>query len=205
MKYSSENKHLNKYSEIIDTTINFEAPTIDPAVKARLISHFHKGEANIKNKFRLTQTFEHEQTHPVLELPLYIGEVLMGGTSGTSIDVVYDTGSDWLVVPDVNCSNCEGTTHDSSSATPTQGGVTSERLYGSASLLGTEYEDKVCMTTDESSCVDVFEYYSFSSQTGINNPLEGILGMSAGGNEYAHGDEVYDIDVGPIFTDSLVT
>jgi len=60
------------------------------------------------------------------------------------------------------------------------------------------------MTTDESSCVDVFEYYSFSSQTGIANPLEGILGMSAGGNEYAHGGDVYEIEVGPIFTDALV-
>jgi hypothetical protein len=39
---------------------------------------------------------------------MFIGEIRMGN-AGTIINVVYDTGSDWLVVPDVKCVNCNGT------------------------------------------------------------------------------------------------
>jgi len=160
MNFSSS-KRFNKYSGIVDTSINYEAVFLDPAVKAHLLSHLHMHEVSVKKKFKLTSTIEHEQNFMSLTTPLYLGEVLMG-ESGTSIDVTYDTGSDWLVVPDIACASCDGSTHDSSGATPTQSGVISERLYGSASLKGTEYRDKVCLSSDSNSCVDNFEYFSIT-------------------------------------------
>jgi len=41
-------------------------------------------------------------------MPMFIGEIRMGN-AGTIINVVFDTGSDWLVVPDIKCVNCNGT------------------------------------------------------------------------------------------------
>lgn len=49
-------------------------------------------------------------------LPMFTGEIVMGDAQNV-IDVVYDTGSDWLVVPDKDCLRCDGNKHDSSNAT----------------------------------------------------------------------------------------
>lgn len=55
-----------------------------------------------------------------LDGTMWTGPMYMGGT--TLMDVVYDTGSDWLVVEGSNCSNCEGNTYnvDDSEGTPVQ-------------------------------------------------------------------------------------
>ena len=41
---------------------------------------------------------------------MWVGPVIMGGV--TELDVVYDTGSDWLVIESKTCSNCEGDRYD---------------------------------------------------------------------------------------------
>ena len=41
---------------------------------------------------------------------MWTGQIYMGKYS--LMDVVYDTGSDWLVVEGATCSNCEGNTYD---------------------------------------------------------------------------------------------
>jgi hypothetical protein len=79
-----------------------------------------------------------------VSIPMFTGEIVLGDNQ-TVIDVVYDTGSDWLVIPDSDCLTCDGTKHDSSGATPITT-VASERLYGSAALEGKTYADKVCLT-----------------------------------------------------------
>ena len=87
--------------------------------------------------------------------------MLMGGV--VHMDVVYDTGSDWLVVEGHECSSCEGNTYnpDRSQGRPRQISDTeSERNYGSASLKGHEYYDKVCV--DLNTCVADFEYFLIS-------------------------------------------
>jgi len=38
------------------------------------------------------------------------------GEDQTIVDVVFDTGSDWLVVPDSTCDNCDGNKVDNSEA-----------------------------------------------------------------------------------------
>ena len=58
------------------------------------------------------------------------------------MDVVFDTGSDWLVIEGYDCSNCEGNVFlGTLTGTPVNGGTQSTRSYGSASLRGTEYLD----------------------------------------------------------------
>lgn len=79
------------------------------------------------------------------------------GTSSTVMDVVYDTGSDWLAVEGSECSNCAGNTFDgNASGTKTATAVT-ERNYGSASLTGYTYKDKICVTP--SACIADFEFF----------------------------------------------
>ena len=116
------------------------------------------------------------------------------------MNVVWDTGSDWLVVQGHECSNCEGRTYDGSEYGIPQTNYDSERLYGSASLLGREYIDKVCL--NPRACVSKFEYYLISQQTGLNPPIEGILGMSMNAPFMLAPDS--DIEVGPLYVEALV-
>lgn len=108
---------------------------------------------------------------------MFLGEMRMGSQS-TLLDLVFDTGSDWLVVPDIDCVSCDGNKHDSSTSGEVIDAQLSDRLYGSASLKGSTYSDKVCLGSAASSCVTNFEYFAFLEQSGINDPIEGILGMS---------------------------
>ena len=94
------------------------------------------------------------------EGPLFTGKVLMG-QARTEIDVVYDTGSDWLSVPDVTCLACEGQVFDSSGSTAVNPAL-DRRVYGSARLLGSTFSDEVCLNSDASSCLDSFEFFSFT-------------------------------------------
>ena len=68
---------------------------------------------------------------------MWTGEIYMGKL--TKMDVVYDTGSDWLTVEGMDCSNCEGNTYDIGPSL--DGGIAtlveteqSTRAYGSATL-----------------------------------------------------------------------
>ena len=110
---------------------------------------------------------------------MWTGEIYMGKL--TKMDVVYDTGSDWLVVEGSNCSNCEGNTYDIGPSIDTGEGAaltenTSTREYGSASLTGREHTDTVCILF--TACVENFEFFLIEAQTGIAEPIDGIMGMS---------------------------
>jgi hypothetical protein len=83
---------------------------------------------------------------------MFLGEVRMGN-AGTILNVVFDTGSDWLVVPDIKCVNCNGTLVDSTISGKQVDSSTSTRAYGSAYLIGTTWTDKVCLSQSTSSCV----------------------------------------------------
>lgn len=123
----------------------------------------------------MLRSFSHELDWAVIA-PMFTGEVLMG-TDLTKIDVVYDTGSDWLVIPDVTCLTCEGDYYDNTKSTPV-GTEQEKRTYGSAALVGKTFSDKVCLNNEANSCVEGFEYFSFTNQRGLSQPLEGIMGMS---------------------------
>jgi len=83
------------------------------------------------------------------------------GDTFTGMDVVFDTGSDWLVVEGFGCSNCQGNTFNGDLSGTPKGNPVSERNYGSASLTGTEYTDKVCLYFSQ--CIPDFEYFLIKS------------------------------------------
>ena len=110
---------------------------------------------------------------------MWTGEIYMGKLS--KMDVVYDTGSDWLVIEGQDCSNCEGNTYDITPSLETGDAValsekSSTREYGSAQLVGREYTDTVCILF--SACVTDFEFFLIESQTGIREPIDGIMGLA---------------------------
>lgn len=78
----------------------------------------------------------------------------------------------------------------------------SERLYGTAQLIGYEYEDLVCVLLSQ--CVQAFQYFLITSQRGIKEPIDGILGLS---RDRKH---IYDTDgrdigpYGPLIINSMV-
>ena len=81
------------------------------------------------------------------------------GSQKDSVDVIFDTASDWLSVEGNLCTNCEGNTFSvtESSTADQVGSIISERSYGGTNLKGFEYTDRVCVTTNE--CVNDFEFF----------------------------------------------
>ena len=120
------------------------------------------------------------------------------GEAYTGMDVVFDTGSDWLVVEGFGCSTCEGNTFNGDLSGTQVGSAVSERLYGSASLEGIEYKDKVCLYFSQ--CINDFEYFLISKQTGIREPIDGILGLSRAKDVFA---EDPSRKLGPLYVQYL--
>ena len=80
----------------------------------------------------------------------------------------------------------------------------SERVYGSARLQGMEHKDIVCVRFDV--CVNDFEYFAIYNQTGIKEPIDGILGLAR--NRWFYQSKSIKKDargVGPLYFDALTT
>lgn len=163
---------------------------VDSYVSAEKYQH----EKKLRKQKRL-RSIDQDLNYAVT-LPMFLGEIRV---ADSIVDVVYDTGSDWLAVPDSRCEECQGTKVDNSDQTVVDGSL-SDRTYGSAHLIGSTYSGKVCLTSATSSCVTDFEYFSFVNQTGINNPVEGILGMSQNKQMMLSTEEV---NLGPLFAREL--
>lgn len=39
---------------------------------------------------------------------MWVGDIIMGWNETQAISVVFDTASDWLIIPGMNCTDCEG-------------------------------------------------------------------------------------------------
>ena len=81
----------------------------------------------------------------------------MGKTQ--ALNVVYDTGSDWLVVEGQNCNSCDGDVYNIRPALVSGQAEEltedlSSRSYGTATVFGREYKDIVCI--DLNKCVQDF-------------------------------------------------
>ena len=83
--------------------------------------------------------------------------------------VVYDTGSDWLVIEAHICATCLDNTYDHtlSSTYNLVDQDLVEHLYGSAALYGYDVTDKVSLDESATSSVDDFEFFSIHEQTGL--------------------------------------
>ena len=113
----------------------------------------------------------------------YMGTLYLGTPASQKADVIFDTGSPWLVVSSLKCTNCESHAYDadSSSSATKKSDQAVQQQYGSANLVGWVYEDDVCMVEDdgdspqsefadsllvqsvEDSCVDKFNFISIVS------------------------------------------
>lgn len=96
-----------------------------------------------KLEHRLGATHQQEMTNSFNTC--YYGPVVVGGQE---MQVVYDTGSDWLVLESNSCESCPGSDRFDHTASPMfspLGNGVSTREYGSATLYGTEVNDTVCL------------------------------------------------------------
>ena len=77
---------------------------------------------------------------------MWFGQIVMGINQTDAISVVFDTGSDWLIIPDGNCSTCSGPGYWGEYNSIPLTNTSSERHYGDASFYGKEHYDYVCLT-----------------------------------------------------------
>ena len=91
--------------------------------------------------------------------PAYFGSEL------DRLDLIYDTGSDWLVVDTDNCQSCHAPVFDTSASdTYTVTNTTlSTLVYGSASVKGYYSQDFVSLDTDASTHVAGMEFFALAS------------------------------------------
>ena len=73
---------------------------------------------------------------------VWTGTLYMGPTL-TTVNVIFDTSSDWLVVEDTDCDTCSGENYDSSRFGKLINTDYVIREYGSIEFISLEYEDKV--------------------------------------------------------------
>lgn len=125
------------------------------------------------------------------------------------MDVVFDTGSDWLMVESLECVNCEGRGNTTGEVyNTTKGAMISEpgsdmsqRFYGHAVMSGYEWEDTVCLLLTE--CVPSFQYFAIYSQEGLVEPVDGVLGM-ARNKPFLYSDSDSTQSIGPLFVEAMV-
>ena len=102
------------------------------------------------------------------------------------MDVIYDTGSDWLIVEGSDCTNCEGNTYNIGPSLETQDAVLLSgpinHNYGASNFVGKEYTDTVCILF--SACVSNFKFLLIEQQTGLKEPVDGVLGMARNRPQY---------------------
>jgi len=106
------------------------------------------------------------------------------GSSRQPMNVVWDTGSDWLVMELEECETCKAPKYDPSqnpdSYKPIPG-TEVVRDYGSTSTEGFLATDKVCLPefnkeTDEMGCIEGFKLFMINWQKGMDE-IDGILGL----------------------------
>ena len=96
--------------------------------------------------------------------------------------MIYDTGSDWLVVEGAECKKCKGQLYDpqASAFFEQVDGRTESKTYGSfMSVKGLTVKDQVCLIKKDV-CIDPMYFFLVSDQTGIPDDADGIFGLAQG-------------------------
>ena len=103
------------------------------------------------------------------------------GDNMKKMDVVWDTGSEWLIVNSSDCFTCTTPGYDTSSSSVFKilPGTYGERAYGTAYTLGDQAIDSVCITSLATSCIKTFKWFLVNNQMG-NDGIDGILGLAFG-------------------------
>ena len=158
-----------------------------------------------KNKFLARQATNHrlQQTGSTKKLntvdgTMWTGPLYMGSTN-YSVDVIFDTASDWLTVEGQDCPNCEGNTYDITKSNKAKkvGQNFSQRFYGATALSGIEWTDQVCVTLQ--ACINDFEFFLIHAQEGLKEPVDGVLGMARNKAFYLSKEEEKTATRGPSY------
>ena len=122
-KLTSKRDVYNKHASTVSQDINFEPyenqsqsshETFWTAAEEFLFGT--KSSSDGDRKFKLGQ--ENRQATLTNENGfIWTGEIYMGKLS--KMDVIYDTGSDWIMIEAAECVNCEGNTYDIASSIET--------------------------------------------------------------------------------------
>ena len=113
----------------------------------------------------------------------YTGPVLMGSQEKV-LDVIYETGSDWLVLDTDFCENCHDPVYDTTSSSDYRKVSNSlmSQEYGSASILGYNATDSI--SVGGSTYLPDFPFFALTEQIGIEESFDGILGFSRQSTDY---------------------
>lgn len=139
-----------------------------------------------RKKLRSASTTLPQQNNDNLE---YVGQLWMG-ENNEPVNVVWDTGSDWLVVASAtDCEFCDGmdggydySDEESFQAVPRS---SKEIVYGSAYVSGFQANDLVCTTSESTSCAKM-KWLVMTYGYGLDG-IDGIAGMSTGLGYYSEG------------------
>lgn len=106
------------------------------------------------------------------------------------MDVVFDTGSDWLVLDGSQCETCTGYNRYDGATGSKLSDKQVSRFYHQKSLklTGNIYQDSVCIALGKMICMKDFNYILVSEQTSLNSDIanqvfqsvaaDGFLGLS---------------------------
>lgn len=109
---------------------------------------------------------------------MYLGE------SSKETKVIFDTGSDWLIVNGKGCKSCFGNLYDPSTSdyfVPPDAlkGRTKKRYGTFVTVEGVIVKDQVCLSP-RNVCVDPLEFFFVLDQVGMPLGADGIMGLAMG-------------------------
>ena len=126
------------------------------------------------------------------------------GASAEKSQLIFDTGSTWLVVASSKCSNCGGSVYTVDNSKISDSAELNIK-YGSANLNGIQVHDKVCVgdygASSSSLCLDDFKFVAISSQEGLS-PSKGIFGL---GPYNKNDDNPHKAFIPELFTNGKIT
>ena len=110
---------------------------------------------------------------------MYYGTIYVGNPE-QKLDVIFDTGSDWLVLEAKECLNCLKNSYDAEKSETFERVDLDlvEHVYGTAQLYGFDARDDVSLDSEGRVKVIMFEFFEIFKQFGITENVDGILGMS---------------------------
>jgi hypothetical protein len=129
-----------------------------------------------KTQKPLLGTTKADVTLSLYDNQMWTGQFQMG--AGQVVDLVYDTGSSWLVVTSVTCESCLGTNYDHAASSTFKQLTTeiSSLTYGSAHIEGYTAVDNARISNDMG--LSNFPFFDVVTQQGFGEFMDGILGMS---------------------------
>ena len=126
------------------------------------------------------------------------------GESDSRQNVLFDTGSDWLVLEGRDCKNCKDNKYDPNTSKSFVKGNEIEKYISSGTFMNVSalrVQDQICLKSF-SLCVDPVNFLLVTEQNGINAGIDGIMGMAPGYKP--RGDKLpVDFKTGPLFLNYL--